>query len=270
MDNHAAEASKYIQSFLQSAPSVGIVLGSGLGGFVNELNETSCLKYAAIPQFPVSTVAGHKGQLVIGRFLNETILMLQGRFHYYEGYSLQEVVFPIHVLKLLGVKQIVLTNAAGGINRSFSPGNFMLIADHLQLINDKRKRRRPIEAPFFQPQPIYSKDLMRKTEKAAERANIDLKKGVYAAVPGPSYETPAEILMLEKLGADAVGMSTAPEAEFAYEMGLEVVGISCISNMAAGILNEPLSHKDVIATAARTERYFAALMKELLKELIHM
>lgn len=266
MDNHAVEACNYIESLVNVSPSIGLILGSGLGELVNELKNPVFIRYETIPHFPLSTVSGHEGQLAIGKLLDTHVVMLQGRFHFYEGYSLQDVVFPIKVLKRLGVKQLILTNAAGGVNRSFSAGDLMLITDHIQLFYDKQNVPSS-KLQHFQPQMIYSKALLNKAENVARRTQIPLKKGIYAAMSGPSYETPAEIYMLQKLGADAVGMSTAPEARFAFESNIDVLGISCISNMAAGILDEPLSHEEVIETTERVKASFKKFMKELVKEI---
>lgn len=266
MNKKAIEACNYIHKLSKVSPTIGLVLGSGLGDLVNELEQPLFIRYETIPHFPVSTVSGHAGQLAIGQLFETNVAMLQGRFHFYEGYSLKDVVFPIKVLKLLGVKQILITNAAGGINRSFSAGDLMLITDHLQFMNDKQGIHSN-QLRTFNPQSIYSNNLINKAENVSRQTKIPLTKGIYAAMSGPSYETPAEIKLLHKLGADAVGMSTAPEAQFAYESNMEVLGISCISNMAAGILDEPLSHEEVIETTERVQAKFTEFMNKLVKEI---
>lgn len=265
MNKNAIEAYQSIRKVTTDSPTIGVVLGSGLGDLVNELEEPMFIRYESIPHFPVSTVSGHKGQLVFGQFQSIPVVMLQGRFHYYEGYSIHDVVFPIQLLKLLGVKQLLLTNAAGGIHRSFSPGDLMIITDHLNLIKNITIDHQNETSIFAQS--IYSKNLITKAEVIAKRIRLNIHKGVYAAVSGPSYETPAEIRMLEKLGADAVGMSTAPEAQFAYKESIEVFGVSCISNLAAGIENVQLRHEDVIETTEKVNQHFKTFMKELLKEM---
>lgn len=266
MKQQAIEAFNFIRTYTEVVPSIGLILGSGLGGLAKEVEHPTKIAYESIPHFPISTVSGHGGQFIIGKLFGAHVAMMQGRFHFYEGYSLQDVVFPIKVMKLLGVKTLFVTNAAGGINQTFSPGDLMLITDHIQFIYDKTCSS-ITKDHFINSCSIYSDKLLNQAEKVANNIGIPVKKGIYAAMSGPSYETPAEIRMLERLGADAVGMSTAPEATFANANNIEVIGISCISNMAAGILDEPLSHEDVINTTTKVKTRFRTYIKEMIKEI---
>lgn len=266
MDKQTLETLEYIRKQLTVTPTIGIVLGSGLSDCITNLEQSVVIPYYAIPHFPVSTVSGHKGQMVIGKLKETPIVILQGRFHFYEGYPLQMITYPIKILKELGVNKLILTNAAGGINRALTVGDFMLITDHIQFIHEKRTALFQHQ-PTFRPNSIYSKRLNHLAMHVASQLNIPLKQGVYAAVPGPSYETPAEINMLEKLGADAVGMSTAPEAQFAYANNLEVAAISFITNIASGLSNQTLSHEEVIAATEKNKQKFALFLTNLIEEI---
>lgn len=266
MDKRTAETLDYIHNLTSFSPSIGIVLGSGLSDCFDELSQPVVIPYNTIPHFPVSTVSGHKGQLVIGRWKKTPIAILKGRFHFYEGYSLEQIAYPIKILKMLGMNQLILTNAAGGINRTFSVGDLMLITDHIQFICNQHPaffRHHTVKAT-----PIYSKRLNEIAISAASRLNISLKQGVYAAVPGPSYETPAEIKMLEKLGADAVGMSTAPEAQFAFHHNIETAAISFLTNIAAGLSERTLSHDEVILATEKNKQKFSRFITCFLEEII--
>ncbi len=262
------QAVTYIKKKSDLKPVIGLVLGSGLGVMADEIKETDIITYEEIPKFPISTVDGHPGNLVLGKLEEKTVIAMQGRFHYYEGYSMEEVTFPIRVMKLMGINILILTNAAGGINCNFSPGDFMLITDHLNLTgsnpligkNDDRLGPR-----FPDLTEAYSRRLISLTEEEAKKNNLMIRKGVYAALSGPTYETPAEIRYLASIGADAVGMSTVPETIVARHMGIEVLGISCITNMAAGILPVPLSHQDVIDTAEKVRPDFIKLLQSIIK-----
>ncbi len=270
---------EYIDKIRQAAAKISvrcginadtaIVLGSGLGALADEITEKTEIAYPEIPGFPVSTVAGHAGKLICGKLCTVPVICLSGRFHYYEGYSFKETAFYVHVLKMLGVKRLILTNAAGGVNTDFVPGDLMLITDHIKFTDESPLRGRnydEIGPRFNDMSDCYTKALYDGAYAAAKRAGVDLKKGVYAFMPGPSYETPAEIRMLRVLGADAVGMSTVPEAIAATHCGMKLTAISCITNMAAGILEKPLSHEEVFETAKSSGEKFRALIKELVKE----
>ncbi|MDQ0339159.1 purine-nucleoside phosphorylase [Caldalkalibacillus uzonensis] len=265
-----AQAVDYLQEKLNIKPEIGLILGSGLGVLAAEIENPVKIPYSEIPGFPESTVAGHAGQLVAGKLEGRPVLAMQGRFHYYEGYDLQLVTLPVRVMKKLGVAKLVVTNAAGGINPDFSPGDLMLIESHINFTFQN-----PLIGPnddelgprFPDMSQAYTPLLREKAEKVAAELGIPLQKGVYVGVTGPSYETPAEIRMFRKLGADAVGMSTVPEVIVAAHSGLEVLGISCISNMAAGILDQPLSHEEVMETAERVKETFLTLVKGIVKQL---
>lgn len=263
------ETKEYIQSKCSIVPEIGLILGSGLGVLADEIKNPTIIPYGEIPHFPVSTVEGHKGQLVLGELKGKPVVAMQGRFHFYEGYSVQEVTFPVRVMAAIGVKTILVTNAAGGINTEYEPGDLMVIEDHLNLTtqnpligpNDSRFGPR-----FPDMSEAYSKELIQLAETVAEEQGIVLRKGVYAGLTGPSYESPAEIRMLRVLGSDAVGMSTVPEVIVARHQGLNILGISCISNMAAGILPQPLTHDEVMETAEKVRDKFTALMLGIIEK----
>lgn len=260
----------YIAKQTTARPEIGLILGSGLGVLADEITDAVYIPYGDIPHFPISTVEGHKGQLVIGQLHGKTVVAMQGRFHYYEGYGLDAVTFPVHVMKAIGVTSIIVTNAAGGVNESYEAGDLMLISDHLNLTG-----RHPLIGPndeaigvrFPDMSAAYCPQLRTLARQVAERHGITLQEGVYAGMLGPSYETPAEIRMIRILGGDAVGMSTVPEVIVARHIGLRVLGISCISNMAAGILPQPLSHDEVMETAEKVKHTFLTLVKEIVQEL---
>jgi purine-nucleoside phosphorylase len=243
------------------------VLGSGLGSFADDFEESVAIPYEEIPGFVRSTAQGHAGRLVIGKIDSVPVLAMQGRVHYYEGYSLEEVTFPVRTFGLLGVKTLVLTNAAGGINVQLAQGALMVISDHVNLMgvnplrgpNDERFGPR-----FPDMSAVYSPELQELVIEEAKAIGIEVRRGIYGGLSGPSYETPAEIHLLRTLGADAVGMSTVPEAIVARHMGLEVLGISCITNMAAGISDEPINHEEVMATGDRVRETFAELLRRVI------
>ncbi|MBI4481843.1 MAG: purine-nucleoside phosphorylase [Acidobacteria bacterium] len=263
-------AAEFIRSHSPVSPRVGLVLGSGLGGLADEFSGAVRIPYRHIPHFPVSSVVGHPGNLVLGWAEGVAVAAMQGRVHPYEGYSFAEVVFPVRVLRLLGASILVVTNAAGGINESFRPGQLMLIRDHLNLMGDNPLRGQNLEelGPRF-PDMTYPYDpaLQELARQAADELGLEMVSGVYAGLSGPSYETPAEIRMLRKLGADAVGMSTVPETIGAHHMGMKVLGISCITNMAAGILARKLDHAEVMAIAERVQVQFVSLLRKVLGRL---
>jgi purine-nucleoside phosphorylase len=259
----AEHATRVIRSRISVEPRIAVVLGSGLGGFADDFEEPVGIPYEDIPGFMRSTAAGHAGRLVIGKIDSVPVLAMQGRVHYYEGYSLEEVTFPIRTFSLLGIKTLVLTNAAGGINVQLVQGALMVISDHLNLMgvnpligpNDERFGPR-----FPDMSAVYSPELQELVVDEAKAIGVEVRRGVYGALSGPSYETPAEIHLLRTMGADAVGMSTVPEAIVARHMGLEVLGISCITNMAAGIGDKPINHEEVMATGDRVRGTFTELL----------
>ncbi|MRH43533.1 purine-nucleoside phosphorylase [Aquibacillus halophilus] len=259
-------ASSFISEKIDQEPKVGLILGSGLGMLADEIENPVKIKYSEIPGFPTSTVEGHAGQLVIGSLKGLPVLAMQGRFHFYEGYGLDQVTFPVRVMRDLGIETMVVTNAAGAVNPSLEPGDLMLITDHINntganpLIGSNDSA---LGVRFPDMSTAYSPQLQQLARTVAENLNLPLREGVYVWNSGPSYETPAEIRMLQQIGGDAVGMSTVPEVIVARHAGMDVVGISCISNMAAGILDQPLSHDEVIETTERVREQFLSFVKEL-------
>lgn len=264
------ETLDYIQTYTDDfKPEIGIVLGSGLG----DLADTYCefaIPYDKIPGFAKSTVEGHKGQLVFAQINKRNVVMMQGRNHFYEGHSMQDVTYPIKVMKKLGVKTVIITNAAGAINKSFRPGDLMVITDHINLMGTN-----PLIGPndpdlgvrFPDMSEVYNKNLIKIVDAAGRLLKINLKHGVYVATTGPSYETPAEIKMARFMGGDAAGMSTVPEAIVANYCGMKVIGISCISNFATGISSKKLSHEEVIETTEKVKAKFKELVLLLLKNI---
>ncbi|NLW24286.1 MAG: purine-nucleoside phosphorylase [Clostridia bacterium] len=260
----------FIQDKIKINPQVGLILGSGLGDLAEEVREAVTIPYAEIPGFPVSTVQGHKGQLVIGNLQGVPVFTLQGRFHYYEGYSMDKITFPVRVMQGLGISTLIVTNAAGGINLNFTSGALMLIKDHINLMGDNPLRGKNWEelGPRFPDMTnAYSPRLLKLAQEVAADLKIKVESGVYVALPGPSYETPAEIRFLRTIGADAVGMSTVPEVIVANHGGMEVLGISCITNMAAGVTGKKLSHEEVVETANRVKDNFKTLLLGIIKKL---
>jgi len=264
------EAASYIQGQTPIRPEIGLILGSGLGVLADEIQDAATISYADIPHFPVSTVEGHAGELLVGTLVGKPVLLMKGRFHMYEGYGAETVSFPVRVMRALGVRTLVVTNASGGINADFAPGDLMLIRDHINFMF-----RNPLIGPndseigvrFPDMSEAYSRRLRELARSVGEREGVSLREGVYLGLLGPSYETPAEIRMLRTLGADAVGMSTVPETIAARHAGIEVLGISCISNMAAGMLDQPLSHQEVMETGERVKETFIRLVKGVVAEL---
>jgi purine-nucleoside phosphorylase len=263
----AAEA---VRARVRDKPSVAIVLGSGLGDFAYSIAGAQSIPYAELPHWPVSNVAGHEGRLVLGTMRHARIAALAGRCHLYEGHDARTVTFAVRVMGLLGVKTLILTNAAGGVNTGFAQGALMAMDDHINLTghnplvgeNDDR-----LGARFPDMSEVYSRRLRRLADESALAIGLDLAHGTYAGLLGPSYETPAEIRYLRTIGADAVGMSTVPEAIVARHMGLEVLGLSCITNMAAGVLPQPLDHSEVMETARRVRGQFVALLEGIIDRL---
>lgn len=263
----AQEAARLIRTRTSADLRVAIVLGSGLGAFAGDLTDATEIPYDEIPGFARATVEGHAGRLVIGRAGEITIAAMQGRFHFYEGYSLEEVTFPVRVLKLLGVRTLVLTNAAGTLNIEYTPGSLMVISDHLNLLGDHPLRGANDErfGPRFPDlTSVYAQRLQDIVIDEANALGLEVRRGIYAALSGPSYETPAEIHMIRTLGADVVGMSTVPEAIVARHMDMQVVGISCITNLAAGVSDQPIDHSQVMAIGERVRGSFTALLKRVI------
>jgi purine-nucleoside phosphorylase len=269
----AQSAVKYIRTQTQVAPTLGIILGSGLGSFASKVEEPVIIPYAEIPYFPPSTVEGHSGKLVLGHIAGVPVAVMQGRVHAYEGYSLSEVTFPTRVLGLLGSKSLIVTNAAGAINTDYKQGSLVAISDHINLTgsNAALGPNEPRFGPrFFDMTAAYSPQLRALAQAEAARQNIFLAEGVYLAVLGPSYETPAEIRAFRTLGADLVGMSTVHEVIVARHMGIEVLGLSLVTNMAAGVLDEAINHNEVMETGRRTERQFTSLLTALIPQISNL
>ena len=271
------EAARFVAERLNGQqPAVGLILGSGLGDLAEQVEDAIHIDYHEVPHFPVSTVEGHAGRFVAGTLEGKSVIVMQGRFHYYEGYPMKKVVFPVYVMKQLGVQSLVITNAAGGMNRSFQAGDLMLISDHLNMTGDH-----PLIGPnhselgvrFPDMSEAYSREyraLAKELAKSVAGENgetLRLQEGVYAGISGPTYMTPAELKMLAKVGGDAVGMSTVGEVIAARHAGMEVLGISCITDMAIGEELEPLTHEQVVAVANRTKPKFIALVKAFVREL---
>ncbi|HEX5058361.1 MAG TPA: purine-nucleoside phosphorylase [Kofleriaceae bacterium] len=253
------------------APQVGLILGSGLGAYGDKLANAKKIPYADIPYFPQSHVVGHKGTLALGERTGVRCVAMQGRVHMYEGHSAATVAFPARVLIALGAKVLIITNAAGGLNPSWSPGTLMLIRDHIDMLRDHALRGPNDErlGPRFPDMTkAYAPELRAIAKEAAAGAKITMQEGVYVAMPGPTYETPAEVQMLQRIGADATGMSTVPEVVVARHMGARVIGISCITNQAAGISGQELSHDEVTETANRVRATFETLLDAILAKLV--
>jgi purine-nucleoside phosphorylase len=263
-------AAHFLKNKYTGRPKIGLILGSGLGVLADEIKNPVRIPYKEIPDFPVSTVEGHAGQLVFGRLGDKEVVAMQGRFHYYEGYDFDQVTFPVRVMKELGIEVLIVTNAAGGVNEQFQAGDLMIISDHINNMgtnpligpNDSR-----MGARFPDMSEAYDKELRQLAKEVAGQLQIKVQSGVYAGNTGPSYETPAEVRMLRTLGADAVGMSTVPEVIVARHSSIKVLGISCISNMAAGILDQPLTHDEVMETTEKVRADFLAYVKELVNSI---
>ncbi len=261
------QTKSYIEKEIKNIPKIAIILGSGLGSLADEIEDKTILKYKDIPNFPISTVPGHKGELIFGKLNNIPVIAMNGRFHYYEGYDLKETTYPIRIFKLLGVETLILTNAAGGINETFKKGDLMIINDQLSFFAESVLRGPNMDEfgeRFIDMSTTYDKEYIKILKEIMTKLTGDYHEGVYAYMKGPTYETPAEIRALRTLGADAVGMSTVPEAVVAHHSGLKVAGITCITNMAAGVTNEILSHEDVKETALKVENNFKNVIKEFI------
>ncbi|MEK4760089.1 purine-nucleoside phosphorylase [Viridibacillus sp. FSL E2-0187] len=264
------ETRNFIMEKTDYRPTIGLILGSGLGTLADEIENPFKIPYSEIPNFAKSGAIGHANELVIGELKGKTVVAMKGRFHYYEGFTLDEVTFPVRVMKALGVEELIITNACGAVNTSFKPGDLMLITDHINLVSTN-----PLIGPnndelgtrFPDVSEVYNRNLRNIASKVAKEQNITLQEGVYAWWSGPAYETPAEIRMIRTLGADAVGMSTVPEAIVAIHGNMKVLGISCLTNMACGILDQPLNHDEVIEVASRVRTQFVDLIKGVLEEM---
>ncbi len=264
------KSSDYIRSKIDFDPEIGLVLGSALGTIGEEIEDPLVIDYEDIPNFLRATVKSHAGKLIIGKLAGKNVICMSGRFHYYEGYDFEELVIPIRVFHLLGVKTLILTNAAGGINTSFQPGDIMLIKDHLKLNGPSPLRGENLEEfgdRFFDVSDMYGKELRDLAKNAAERIGLNIKEGIYIFATGPQFETPAEIRVYRGFGADAVGMSTVTEALTAAHCGMKVLGLSLISNMAAGVLDQPVTGEEVDLVGARTAERFKALIREIIKDI---
>ncbi len=270
LTNSIQQAAKYIKDKTDVKPTIGLILGSGLGVLADKIENPVSVPYSKIPSFPVSTVEGHAGELIIGTIEGKTVVAMKGRFHYYEGYPMEKVTFPVRVMKEIGVESLIVTNAAGGINESFETGDLMIITDHINNIGNHPligTNDDALGVRFPDMSDAYSEHLQGIAKHAAEKLNISIQEGVYIANSGPSYETPAEVRMLRIMGGDAVGMSTVPEVIVARHGGMEVLGISCISNMAAGILDQPLTHDEVIETTEKVKANFMDLVQQIVKKI---
>lgn len=276
LKNRAEISAEFIRDWMGVKPDTAIILGSGLSGFENNFKNKREINYSDIPEFPISTAPGHKGKLILCEREDEAgnddtkkydaerfILIMSGRFHHYEGYSLQEITIPIRVMAKLGIKRLIITNASGAVNENYKAGDLMLIEDHINLSGDN-----PLIGPNFDELGprfpdmtyTYSPDLIKKIKEKADKKGILVRRGVYAFMTGPSYETPAEVRMIRALGADCVGMSSVPEAIVAGHSGMEIVGISCITNMASGILDKPLSGDEVIEAGKKAMLSFSEII----------
>jgi purine-nucleoside phosphorylase len=264
------ETAAFIAARTKIRPEIGLILGSGLGVLGDDLDDSVTIPYADIPHFPVSTVEGHAGELVLGRLQGRQVALMRGRFHMYEGYEAERTTLPIRVMKAIGINSLLVTNAAGGVNLDYEPGDLMVISDHINLTG-----RNPLAGPndnalgvrFPDMSEAYSKRLREVARTAASELGFSTKEGIYVGLLGPNYETPAEIRMLRTLGADAVGMSTVSEVIVARHSGMDVLGISCISNMAAGILDQPLSHEEVMETSEKVKERFISLVLAVLPKM---
>lgn len=264
------ESVDYLKNKINACPTIGLILGSGLGSLGDRIENPLIIKYKDIPNFPISTVEGHAGQLVIGRLGGKEVIAMQGRFHFYEGYTLKDVTFPIRVMIGLGIESILVTNAAGGVNKEYKAGDLMIIEDHINFTGQNPltgENLNELGPRFLDMTWAYNKEYIDVAKKSGEKLGLDLKEGIYMWFTGPTYETPAEIRLARVLGADAVGMSTVPEVIVANHEGVKVLGISCITNMAAGILDQPLNHEEVVEVSMMVKDNFEKLIIDILENI---
>ncbi len=260
-------AATFIRKHIAITPRIGLILGSGLGALGEQIEDPVRVPYTDIPHFKTATVEGHAGQLLAGKLSGKPVLLFQGRLHYYEGYHMNDVVFPVRCMKVLGVNNLIVTNAAGGLDPAYRPGDLMLIKDHIKMVTDSPLRGPNLDTfgPRFNDMSApYTRTIRTLAHKCAEDMNLSLKEGVYCYMPGPSYETASEIRMLRMLGGHAVGMSTVPEVITAAHAGMRIMGLSCITNMGTGILDQPLSHEDIMTTSEQVRETFIALLKRII------
>ena len=268
---HCREAAEYIQTKISKKPQIGIILGSGLGNFAESIDVKCSIDYADIPNFPRTTNPNHKGRLIFGNIEGVRVVCMQGRFHFYEGYSFEELAFPVRTLKLLGIDALIVTNAAGAVNKAYNPGDVMIIEDHINIAGFNPNRGQSYRAfgdRFYDVSNMYTKDLIKIAEECAGRTTLKIQKGVYMFFAGPNYETPAEIRAARLLGADAVGMSTTPEALCAAQCQIPLLGLSIMTNMAAGVRDEVLSDDDVAAVAGKADNEFSAYMRDIVRTVV--
>lgn len=265
------QAVDFIKSKQTATPQIALVLGSGLGKFANELKNSVAIDYSDIPHFPVSTVEGHAGKLVIGESGGKTVIAMQGRFHYYEGYSMQEITFPIRVMTALGIDSLVITNACGALNRDYRVGDLMIMTDHMNYMGDNPligKNDETLGTRFPPMQGVYTPAIVEQAMKIGREISAPVHRGVYVAVSGPNYETAAELRAFKIMGADVVGMSTVPEVIVAVHGGIKkILGISCVTDMATGEGYEEVNHEDVIEAAAAAQPYFLELVRKMIERL---
>ena len=265
LEKNLQQAANYLKQHTTFRPKVGVILGSGLGSYGDSLDNADYIYYKDIPHFPVSTVEGHTGRFAI----NENVICMQGRFHYYEGYDMEQVTFPIRVMKLIGVEKLIVTNAAGGVNKSFTSGDLMLITDHINMLGKNPLIGKNLDSfgiRFPDMSEAYSKELINEAKQIAKNIDLSLKEGIYMYFSGPSFETPAEVRAASILGADAVGMSTIPEVIIANHCGIKVLVIPCIKNMAAGVMEQPLSHIEVMETTEKVKSKFVEFVAQLIQQ----
>jgi purine-nucleoside phosphorylase len=262
------QAAVHIQERISCSPRLGVILGSGLGALAHQVADPVVISYDEIPHLHGSTVAGHAGRLVAGSLQGLEVVVLEGRLHYYEGLSMDQVVFPVRCLKMLGLDSLIVTNAAGSLNPEFQPGELMLIRDHIKMVTDSPLRGPNIEAfgpRFNDMSDPYTGELRKLARRCGTELGIDLREGVYCYMPGPSYETASEVRMLGLLGGDAVGMSTVPEVIVASHAGMKVLGLSCIANMGTGLLDQPLHHEEIIKVGEQVRQRFVALLESIIR-----
>lgn len=270
LESKIEESAEYLLSIADGPPEVGLILGSGLGELAGEIEDPSMAGYEEIPGFKASTVEGHEGRLVFGTLAGKSVCIMQGRFHYYEGHAMRELVFPVRAMSGLGIDTLIVTNASGGIDTSLEVGDLVVLEDHINLMGDNPligENDDAVGPRFVDMTYAYDPDLRQLAHRQAREVGLELESGVYAANPGPSYETPAEIEMLRTLGADLVGMSTVPEVIAANHCGMDVLGLSCVTNMAAGVIDQPLDHDEVIETTERVKDDFKSVVRRVVRTL---